>query len=64
MILLALGITDDGKWYCPPGEDFARQFGLYYRLRSSAEINWVYQRNLMIFGRLSSRGISRDQFRG
>jgi transposase InsO family protein len=39
--------TDDGKWCCPPGEDYARQFGLYYRLRSSAEINWVYQRNLI-----------------
>jgi putative transposase len=39
--------SDDGKWCCPPGEEYAQQFGLYYRLRSSAEINWVLQRNLV-----------------
>jgi putative transposase len=36
----------EGQWRCPPGEEYASQFGLYYRLRSSAEINWVLQRNL------------------
>lgn len=36
----------DGQWRCPPGEEYAAQFGLYYRLRSSTEINWVLQRNL------------------
>jgi len=35
-----------GHWTCPPGVRFAEQFGLYYRLRSSAEIDWVLQRNL------------------
>jgi putative transposase len=39
--------TGDGSWRCPPGEEYARDFGLYYRLRSSAEINWVFQRNLI-----------------
>jgi putative transposase len=33
------------SWRCPPGEDHARSFGLYYRIRSSREINWVFQRN-------------------
>jgi putative transposase len=32
-----------GHWTCPPGVRFAEQFGLYYRLRSSAEIDWVLQ---------------------
>ncbi len=36
----------DGKWNCPPGQEYAGQFGLYYRIRSSAEINWALQRNL------------------
>ena len=36
----------DSKWYCPPGEAYASEIGLYYRVRSSAEINWVLQRNL------------------
>lgn len=36
-----------GCWRCPPGERYAAQFGLYYRLRSSAEINWIFQRNLI-----------------
>ncbi len=35
-----------GHWRCPPGERFAAQFGLLYRLRCSSEIDWVLQRNL------------------
>lgn len=34
------------RWRCPPGEAYAAQFGLYYRFRSSAEINWTFQRNV------------------
>jgi putative transposase len=33
-------------WTCPPGVRFAQQFGLCYRVRSSADIDWVLQRNL------------------
>ena len=36
----------DGHWRCPPGEQYAAQHRLYYRLRSSAEIDWCWQRNL------------------
>lgn len=36
----------EGKWCCPPGEAYASGTGLYYRVRSSAEINWTLQRNL------------------
>ena len=36
----------DAKWGCPPGESYASQAGLYYRVRSSADINWILQRNL------------------
>jgi len=35
------------NWHCPPGEAYARGFCLYYRVRSSLEINWVLQRNLL-----------------
>jgi putative transposase len=35
-----------GTWSCPAGEAYAKAFGLTYRLFSSAEIDWVYQRNL------------------
>jgi putative transposase len=35
----------DGQWHCPPGVAYAERLGLYYRVRSSAEINWVFQRN-------------------
>jgi len=37
---------EGGRWRCPPGEAYATQFGLYYRFRSSAEINWIFQRNV------------------
>jgi hypothetical protein len=36
----------DGLWICPPGVAYAERLGLYYRVRSSAEINWVFQRNI------------------
>lgn len=28
-----------GQWHCPPGEAYAERLGLFYRLRSSAEIH-------------------------
>ncbi|HEY7068445.1 MAG TPA: Mu transposase C-terminal domain-containing protein [Chloroflexota bacterium] len=37
----------DGRWQCPPGERYASPRGFYYRVRSSAEIDWVFQRNLL-----------------
>ncbi|MEH2174199.1 TnsA endonuclease N-terminal domain-containing protein [Nostoc sp.] len=37
---------EDNQWHCPPGEVYANQFGLYYRIHSDREINWVLQRNL------------------
>ncbi len=38
---------EDLLWRCPPGEQYAEQFGFFYRVRSSAEIDWVFQRNLL-----------------
>ncbi len=35
-----------GQWRCPPGEEFAGQYGFYYRLRSDAGIDWIWQRNI------------------
>ncbi|MEA2575448.1 MAG: putative transposase [Chloroflexia bacterium] len=40
---------EDGKWRCPPGEEFAAKYGMRYYLRSSAEINPVLQANLRYF---------------
>lgn len=36
----------DHGWICPPGQEYAERFGLYYRVRSSTEINWLFQRNI------------------
>jgi hypothetical protein len=36
----------NGGWLCPPGESHAKEFGLYYRVLSSATINWIFQQNL------------------
>ena len=38
---------EGGGWRCPPGEQYARQFGFAYRVRSSAEIDWTFQRNMI-----------------
>jgi putative transposase len=33
-----------GDWHCPPGEQFAQQFGFFFRVRSSKDIDWIFQR--------------------
>jgi putative transposase len=38
--------ADTGQWRSPPGEGYASGFSLYYRVRSSREIDWVFQRNV------------------
>ncbi len=38
---------ENGCWRSPPGEQYADQFGLYFKIRSSAEIDWVFFRNLI-----------------
>ena len=35
-----------GGWTCPPGVAYAEPLGLYYRARSSAGIDWTFQRNI------------------
>jgi putative transposase len=36
-----------GQWSCRPGEEYAVPRGLSYRLKSSAEIDWRFQRNVL-----------------
>ena len=38
--------ADDGRWRCPPGTAYAERLGLYYRVRSSADIDRIFQRNI------------------
>jgi hypothetical protein len=40
-------VQEGNIWRCPPGEEYAMQFGFFYRVRSSAEIDWILQRNLL-----------------
>ena len=37
----------DGNWGCPPGEEYAKQFGLNYTICSDKEFNWTIQRNFL-----------------
>jgi len=37
---------ENGGWRCPPGEEFAAQFGLGFKVRSTQETNWILVRNL------------------
>jgi len=34
-----------GQWRCPPGEAFAKEHGLFYRVYASDQINWAAQDN-------------------
>jgi putative transposase len=48
--------SDDGtNWRCPPGESYSAPYNLYYRVRSSRDIDWVFQRNIQFL---------EDYFRG
>ena len=40
-------VWGENIWRCPPGEEHAAPFGFFYRVRSSAGIDWVLQRNLL-----------------
>jgi len=40
-------LMDDGRWHNLPGEDWATIRGLRCHVFSSADIDWVYQRNLI-----------------
>lgn len=40
-------VREENVWRCPPGEEYAAEFGFFYRVRSSAEIDWILQRNLL-----------------
>jgi putative transposase len=37
----------NGQWKFPSGEEYAKPYGLDYRVRSTAEIDWVFQRNVV-----------------
>lgn len=39
-------VDENGTWRCPPAEEYAKQFNLSFRIRSSKDINWIYQRNI------------------
>ncbi len=36
----------DGTWHCPPAEEYASAFGLYYKIYPSSRIDWVLVRNI------------------
>lgn len=53
--------AEDGHWRCPPGAAYAEHLGFYYRVRSSAEIDWTFQRNIQFledYLRCDSREVS------
>lgn len=37
---------EQGRWRCPPGEAYAQQFGLGYRVRTETELHPIYLRNI------------------
>jgi putative transposase len=47
---------ETGQWRCLPGEAYAAGFGLYYRLRSNAEVNWTLFSNLEFLHEYLTRG--------
>ncbi len=53
----------NGTWSCPPGEAYAEPFGLFYNLYTSAQIDWICQRNLLFledYLRVNAPNISKE----
>ena len=40
-------LDEHGTWRCPPGEAFAKKYGLTYHVWSSDQINWAAQDNAL-----------------
>jgi transposase InsO family protein len=40
-------LVEKNRWRCPPGERHAAALGFFYLVRSSAEIDWIFQRNML-----------------
>ncbi len=36
-----------GRWRCPPGEAAAAEYGVAYRVRTDADIDWIWIRNMI-----------------
>jgi transposase InsO family protein len=39
-------VKEPSGWSCPPGQAYAEQYGLEYRLFSSAKIDWIFHTNI------------------
>ncbi|MEH2207243.1 MAG: DDE-type integrase/transposase/recombinase [Nostoc sp.] len=54
--------TDDDLWHSPPAEEYAQKLGVYYRLRSNIEIDWIKYRNIQYLrGYLDKQYIVSDE---
>src|SRR6516165_10817290 len=51
-------------WDCPPGRAYAEPLGLYYRVRSSAEIDWTFPRNIQFLDDYLRADLSTDSATG
>lgn len=38
--------TNENIWICPPGERFADEYGLFYEVKPSSSISYIYIRNM------------------
>ncbi|MBW4418955.1 MAG: DDE-type integrase/transposase/recombinase [Myxacorys californica WJT36-NPBG1] len=36
---------EQSQWHCPPAETYAARYGLFFKVRSDSEINWIFQQN-------------------
>ena len=53
---------EDGQWHCPPGEEYANQFGFFFQVVSSASINQTFKRNIVYLDQyLRAQNCSADQ---
>lgn len=53
---------EDGRWHCPPGEEYADQFGFFFQVVSSASINQTFKRNIVYLDQyLRAQNCSADQ---
>lgn len=38
---------EHGVWRCPPGEEYATLFGLFFKVWSDVQVSWAFQNNIL-----------------
>lgn len=57
---------ENETWICPPGQNYAEQYGLNYRIQTDSQISWIFHRNVEFlddYYRAKTFDVSEDHYK-